>query len=190
MPVSHKLRHARDFPKAIVVMGVAASGKSTVGALLAKQIGAEYTDADPFHPPANIAKMASGTPLTDADRWPWLQTCANYLAVNVATGTPVVLGCSALKKVYRDVLRQAGSVVFVHLNGAPDLLAERISQPRIDPITGELGGHYMKPAMLQSQLDTLEPLTRQERGITVNIDQTPEQIVADILASLPDRCLG
>jgi len=166
-------------------MGVAGSGKSTVGALLASALDAVFIDADTLHSAANVAKMASGLPLDDADRWPWLAACADAMRSAVAAGQTVVLGCSGLKKNYRDVLRSfGGSVLFVHLDGSPELLTARISQPRVDPFTGQPGAHYMKPSMLASQLSAFEPLDPSENGLVVSIAKPPAEIVTEILAAL------
>jgi gluconokinase len=159
----------------IVVMGVAGSGKTTVAALLAGRLGAAFAEGDDFHSPANVAKMAAGTPLTDDDRWPWLRSIRDWLAAQRAAGRAAVIPCSALKRAYRDVLREAGPVLFVHLTGSHELLAERIQTRK---------GHFMKPAMLASQLATLEPLGEDEAGITVDIAARPAQLVDDVLAYL------
>ncbi|TWH32122.1 gluconate kinase (SKI family) [Isoptericola variabilis J7] len=112
----------------VVVMGVAGSGKTTVATLLAARLGVEYAEADEFHSPENIAKMSAGTPLTDADRAPWLAAIRDWLTAEADAGRPGVVTCSALKRSYRDVLRSArGRVRFVHLTGTPELLAERMS---------------------------------------------------------------
>ncbi|WP_425957019.1 gluconokinase [Xylanimonas sp. McL0601] len=157
----------------IVVMGVAGSGKTTVAALLAGRLGAAFAEGDDFHSAANVAKMSAGHPLTDDDRWPWLRGIRDWLAEQHAAGRPAVVPCSALRRAYRDLLRGAGPVQFVHLTGSRELLAGRI-QSRV--------GHYMKPEMLASQLATLEPLGPDEPGFTVDIAGRPERLVDDILA--------
>ena len=142
-------------------MGVAGSGKSTVGSLLAAELGARFLDADSLHPEANVAKMAAGRPLDDTDRAPWLAA----VAAAFVGGESLVVACSALKRGYRDRIRAgAGDVVFVHLAGAPELLAERI---------GARPGHFMPPALLASQLATLEPLGADEPGFTLDIASGP-----------------
>ncbi len=156
-------------------MGVAGSGKTTVAALLAGRLGAAFAEGDDFHSPANVAKMASGTPLVDDDRWPWLRSIRDWLAEQHAAGHAAVVPCSALRRAYRDLLREAGPVLFVHLTGSHELLTERI-QGR--------AGHFMKPAMLESQLATLEPLGDDEPGVTVDIAPGPGQIVDDVVAHL------
>lgn len=162
-------RHA----DAIVVMGVSASGKSVVGIELARRLGIRFVDADDLHPPANVAKMSQGVPLTDADRQPWLDLVGERLAQADDTGAVpdrhgqrqeragVVVACSALKRAYRDRLRaHAPGVVFVHLTGSPELLSSRALART---------GHFMPPELLASQLATLEPLGEDERGIVVDV---------------------
>lgn len=157
-------------------MGVAGSGKSTVAELLAERLGAEYADADAFHPPANVAKMASGVPLDDADRAPWLALVRDWMADHgTRRGADVVVACSALRRAYRDVLREAGDVLFVHLTGSPELLGARIAgRP----------GHFMKADMLASQLATLEPLAPDEPGFEVDVTPAPAELVAAVVARL------
>ncbi|MBW9120457.1 gluconokinase [Microbacterium trichothecenolyticum] len=148
----------------VVVMGVSASGKSSVGAELARLMGARFVDADDLHPAANVAKMSAGVPLQDEDRWPWLDAVAATL---VDADRPVV-ACSALKRSYRDRLRAAApGVVFVHLTGSAELLAARARGRE---------GHFMPPALLRSQLDTLEPLGEDEVGVAIDVTAT----VADL----------
>lgn len=159
----------------LVVMGVAGSGKTTVAALLAGRLGASFAEGDDFHPAANVAKMSAGTPLADEDRWPWLRSIRDWLATQHAEGHAAVVPCSALKRAYRDLLREAGPVLFVHLTGTRELLAERI-QGR--------AGHFMKPAMLDSQLATLELLDDDEPGFEVDIALRPEHMVDEIVARL------
>jgi len=132
---------------AVVVMGVSGCGKSTVARALAQQVGAEFLDADDFHPPANVAKMARGTGLTDADRWPWLQVLADQLRTRQTAGQPVVLACSALREAYRDMLRVGPGVRFLYLRGTPEVITARMEARQ---------GHFMKAGMLESQFATLE----------------------------------
>ena len=152
----------------IVVMGVSGCGKSRIGAALATRLGLRFLDGDSLHPPANIAKMARGTPLDDADRAPWLDAVGAALGVRAD-----VVACSALKRAYRDRIRmQAPGAVFIHLAGDRAVLARRVaSRP----------GHFMPPALLDSQLATLEPLQPDEAGYVVDLNQTPAQIVDRIV---------
>jgi carbohydrate kinase (thermoresistant glucokinase family) len=156
---------------AIVVMGVSGAGKSTVGQVLAARLDCPFRDADSFHPPANIAKMKSGQPLDDDDRWPWLGAIAAWIAEHRAAGTTCVVTCSALKRRYRDIVtdRQRIDVRLVYLKGGFDLIAARLAARK---------GHFMPPALLQSQFDALEEPAPDEHAIVVSIDATPEQIAA------------
>lgn len=155
-------------------MGVSGSGKSTVGAELASRLGRSFADGDDFHSDANREKMASGHPLTDEDRWPWLATIGTYLRDEMIAGRPTVVACSALKRVYRDRIRAAGaSVYFVFLTGNEDLLQERMTSR---------AGHFMKADMLASQLAILEPLDADEFGVTVNVSGDIPDIVHEALA--------
>jgi gluconokinase len=166
-------------PLAIVVMGVCGSGKSTVGAALAKHLGVSFRDADEFHPAANVAKMSSGTPLTDADRWPWLDAIGAALADAGREGQSIVIGCSALKRVYRDRLRAAAGrpLVFVHLTGSYATLTRRMQTRK---------GHFMPASLLDSQLATLEPPDADEGAITVSIEQPVAMVVDKVLDYLPE----
>ncbi len=162
-------------PRLFVVMGVAGCGKSTIGMSLAKEIDGIYLEGDALHPPANVEKMSSGTPLTDEDRWPWLDKIA--VEMKQSEGT-VLVGCSALKRVYRDRLRGGCNepVMFLHLSGSRELIAKRMERRE---------GHFMPLSLLDSQFAALEPLQNDEMGICVDIDATAAQIVAHILAALP-----
>jgi gluconokinase len=131
----------------VVVMGVSGSGKSTVGGALAQSMGWPYFDADDFHPEANVAKMRTGTPLTDDDRWPWLDRLTGEMAAIDAHSGNAVLGCSALKQAYRDRLARAGDVRMVYLKG---------DRATIEPRLSARSGHYMPASLLTSQLATLE----------------------------------
>lgn len=151
-----------------VVMGVAGCGKSTVGAAFAAAIGARFIDGDDLHPAANVAKMSAGVPLTDDDRWPWLDRVADVLIGNV------VVGCSALKRRYRDRIRAtAGPVRFLHLAGSRDVIAARMANRP---------GHFMPAALLDSQFAALEPPGPDEDAVTVDIDQPIAAVIADLLA--------
>jgi len=163
-------------PCALVVMGVSGSGKSTVADHLAARLGWRYEDGDKFHPPANVAKMSAGQPLTDDDRWPWLQAIADEIDRSCKAGERVVVACSALRHAYRDVLvhgREDVRIVF--LNGTQDLIADRLAVRK---------GHFMPPGLLTSQFKTLEPPQPTERPITVSIDASVETIVDDIIRQL------
>ena len=161
--------------KTIIVMGVSGSGKSLVGSLLAAKLDGVFEDGDDFHPPANKAKMSSGTPLNDDDRWPWYAVLRQRIE-DMRHATPIyVLACSALKPVYRDKLRahdHPETLRFVLLEGTHDLISARLAARK---------GHFMPPSLLTSQLATLEPTPDITR---VSIDQTPEQIVDAILHQL------
>jgi gluconokinase len=163
-------------PCALVVMGVSGSGKSTVADRLAARLGWRYEDGDRFHPPANVAKMSAGHPLTDEDRWPWLQAIANEIDRTCKDGQRAVVACSALRHAYRDVLVHGrDDVRIVFLNGTQDLIAERLAARK---------GHFMPPGLLTSQFATLEPPQPAERPITVSIDASVEAIVDDIIRQL------
>lgn len=153
----------------IVLMGVAGSGKSTIGAMLAERLGCEMAEADDFHSPANVAKMKMGIPLQDAERWPWLRDIAAWIAERDKGGRTAVVTCSALKRVYRDVLRSASSrVAFVHLAGRSELILDRMRHR---------AGHFMLTSLLDQQYAILEPLGSDERGITVDVSRPIEEIV-------------
>ena len=141
----------------VVVMGVSGAGKSTVGSALAGLLSVGFVDADALHPHANVAKMAAGTPLTDADRWPWLDLVGAALADASETG--LVVACSALKRAYRDAIRTAApGVTFVHLTVPRAALDDRVTHRP---------GHFMPASLLDSQLDALEPLEADERGLAI-----------------------
>ena len=143
----------------LVLMGVSGSGKSTVAALLARRLSWDLEEGDDLHPAANVAKMASGEPLTDADRWPWLDRVAGWIRRELDTGRSGIITCSALKRSYRDRLRAPG-VTFVYLNGTHDLIAQRLAERR---------GHYMPGALLDSQFADLEPPGPDEDCLWVDI---------------------
>ncbi|EFL42227.1 gluconokinase [Streptomyces fungicidicus] len=161
-------------PHVVVVMGVAGTGKTTIGPLLAARYGVPYAEADDFHPPANIAKMSAGTPLTDDDRWPWLDAIGDW--AHGRGGLGGVVSCSALKRSYRDRLRSAApGVVFVHLTGDRALVEDRMSHRQ---------GHFMPTALLDSQFATLQPLGPDETGVAVDVTGSPEEITERALAAL------
>jgi gluconokinase len=159
----------------VIVMGVSGSGKSTVGGLLAERLGVPYAEADDFHPPANIAKMAAGQPLDDTDRGPWLDTIADWITDRRDEGG--VVSCSALRRRYRDRLREAApALFFVHLDGSEELIADRLTARM---------SHFMPPGLLRSQFDALEPLEPDEAGAVIAIDGGPQQITERAYAALP-----
>ena len=163
-------------PCALVVMGVSGSGKSTIADHLARRLGWRYEDGDQFHPPANVAKMSAGHPLTDEDRWPWLQAIADEIDRACESGAHAAIACSALKRAYRDILvhgREDVRIVF--LDGTQDLIAARLAARK---------GHFMPPGLLASQFATLERPGPGERPIIVSIDAPVEAIVDDIVSQL------
>lgn len=164
-------------PIAIIVMGVSGCGKSSVGADLAARLGLSFIEGDVLHPKANVDKMAAGTPLTDEDRWPWLTIIGETMAGTLEKGEGIVVSCSALKKIYRDHLRDAtgGRLAFVYLEGSHALLSARM---------GARTGHFMPPTLLESQLATLEVPTGEPGVVTISIDQPVDSIVADALQAL------
>ncbi|WP_420628922.1 gluconokinase [Candidatus Leptofilum sp.] len=161
-----------------VVMGVSGSGKTTVGLALAERLGCPFYDGDDFHPPENVAKMASGTPLNDDDRYPWLVRLHSLIADHLERGETAVLACSALKKKYRDQLRQGNDgVKFVHLQGSLNLIWERMVARQT---------HYMKADMLQSQFDALE-VPSPDNTLIINVENDVESIVTHIIQNLNAR---
>ncbi|MEU7577502.1 gluconokinase [Streptomyces sp. NPDC041068] len=161
-------------PHVVVVMGVAGTGKTTIGPLLADKLGVPYAEGDDFHPAENIRKMSSGTPLTDDDRWPWLDAIGAWAHGRAGKGG--VVSSSALKRAYRDRLRAAApGVVFVHLTGDRKLIEDRMSQRQ---------GHFMPTALLDSQFATLQPLGADEAGVGVDVAGTPEEITARAVEAL------
>jgi gluconokinase len=160
----------------IIVMGVASSGKTTVAEGLSKKLNWPFRDADSFHPPANIAKMSAGKPLEDADRWPWLDAIVDWMDARAAAGENGVATCSALKRAYRDRLRQTkADVRFVHLAGSREVLAARIAARQ---------HHFMPSSLLDSQLATLQVPDADENVLTVSVDQPPEVIVGLVAEAL------
>ncbi len=157
-----------------VIMGVSGCGKTTVGMALADRLGCSFYDGDDFHPPENVAKMASGTPLNDNDRYPWLARLHDLLAEHEERGETAVLACSALKKKYRDQLQVNNETRFIFLHGSFDLIWQRMQARK---------NHYMKADMLQSQFDTLEPPGADE-AVIINIDQSIETILEQIQAKI------
>ena len=163
-------------PFAVIVMGVSGSGKSTIGEALAKRLSWRYEDGDKFHPAGNVAKMAAGQPLTDEDRWPWLRAIADQIDRLSAAGVRSVIACSALRRVYRDILVHGRQDVrLVYLNGTQALIADRLSRRK---------GHFMPQGLLTSQFTTLEPPTADEHPVTVSIAAPVKTIVDDVLRQL------
>lgn len=161
----------------LIVMGVSGSGKSTIGRALADALGRTFVDGDDLHPLANKLKMAEGHPLNDADRAPWLQIIAERIGSDLDAGNPLVVACSALKRVYRTVLvAEAPSTVFVHLTGERGIVSERQAHRNHE---------FMPNSLLDSQFETLEPLDADERGIVVDLRMTPDEMVAYVLDRLP-----
>jgi gluconokinase len=157
-------------------MGVSGSGKSTVAEALGKRLGWRFEDGDRFHPAANVAKMSAGHPLTDEDRWPWLNAIADEIERTCKAEEHVIIACSALKHVYRDVLlRGRDDVRFVFLKGSQELIADRLARRK---------GHFMPPGLLSSQFKTLEPPGASEHVITVSIDAPVDEITGDVLRQL------
>ncbi|MGW1066071.1 gluconokinase [Streptomyces aureus] len=161
-------------PHVVVVMGVAGTGKTTIGPLLGARLGVPYAEGDDFHPPANIAKMSAGTPLTDEDRWPWLDSIGHWAHDRAGLGG--VVSSSALKRAYRDRLRAAApGIVFVHLTGSRELIEDRMAHRT---------GHFMPTALLDSQFATLQPLAADEAGVEVDVSGGPGDIADRAVTAL------
>ena len=159
----------------IVIFGVSGAGKTTVGKMLAEQLGWRFLEADDFHPAANIEKMRNGHPLTDEDRWPWLDGLRKQIERPLSAGENAVLACSALKRAYRDRLRVSDEIKFVFLRGDYALVEKQL---RGRP------GHFMNAALLQSQFDDLEEPQLHENVLTVELGRTPQEIVEEIKTNL------
>ena len=163
-------------PRFVVVMGVSGSGKSTVARRLADRLHWDLLEGDDLHPPANVEAMAAGTPLTDADRRPWLEAIGRWVDGRASAGASAVLTCSALQRSYRDVLREGRpTLCFCHLTVDPGQVQRRMAVRR---------GHFMPASLLPSQLATLEPLGPDEPGITVSSNEPPEAVVAEVVRRL------
>lgn len=164
-------------PRAVVVMGVSASGKSTIGRELADVLGAPFVDADDLHPEENKARMTAGTALTDEHRLPWLHAVGRAMRAETDAGHDVVVACSALRRTYRDVLREGTGhdVAFLHLTAPREVLAARIAARR---------GHFMPASLLDSQLATLEPLADDETGVVVDVSGSVTDVVGQASAWL------
>ncbi|MBK4120804.1 gluconokinase [Kocuria rhizophila] len=163
-------------PPLVVVMGVSGSGKTTIGTLVAHELGVQFIDGDSLHPLENVQKMAAGTPLDDDDRWPWLEIVGRTLHEHGERREGLVVACSALKRAYRERIRsQAPSALFLHLDGTLEVLTRRIEGR---------SGHFMPAALLESQIETLEPLPQEEGGYVLNIDQPVADMVDDAVTRL------
>ncbi|MGE0697890.1 MAG: gluconokinase [Hyphomicrobiaceae bacterium] len=163
-------------PRVAVLMGVSGCGKTTTGRRLASVLGWTFRDADEFHPPENIAKMASGRPLDDSDRAPWLAAIAAWIDERRATGEGAIVSCSALKRAYRDVLiGSRRDVALIYLKGSYALIADRLSRRR---------GHFMPPALLRSQFDALEEPGPDEGALVVSMRMPPKRVAERIVAGL------
>jgi carbohydrate kinase (thermoresistant glucokinase family) len=164
-------------PKVLVVMGVSGSGKTTVGKLLAERLGWHYQEGDALHPPENVAKMSAGTPLSDADRTPWLRRIAARIEDWRSRGESGVVTCSALKRAYRDIIiGDRPDVGLVHLKGSRELIGQRMAARK---------GHFMPTALLDNQFATLQEPAPEERAIVVDVGGTQAEIVEEILRRLP-----
>jgi gluconokinase len=159
----------------VIIVGVSGAGKTTVGKLLARELGWHFLEADDFHPEANIEKMSSGHPLTDEDRWPWLERLRKQIERSLAVGEDAVLACSALKRAYRDRLRVSDEVKFVFLRGDYAFVEKQLRSRQ---------GHFMNSALLQSQFNDLEEPRPDENALTIELGGTPEEIVGEIRAKL------
>lgn len=159
----------------LIIFGVSGAGKTTIGKLLARRLGWQFLEADDFQPAANIEKMRNGYPLTNEDRWPWLDRLHKQIEVLVFAGENAVLACSALKRAYRDRLRISDDVRFVFLRGDYALVEKQLrSRHR----------HFMNPDLLQSQFDDLEEPQADEHALIVALGRTPEEIVEEIEVKL------
>lgn len=162
----------------VIVMGVSGCGKSTIAVGIAEAMNLPFAEADRFHSEANVAKMAAGTPLTDEDRWPWLRDLSAWMASQADLGQSTVMACSALRRSYRDLLRSGPpSLDLVHLAGPIEVVAERMQARE---------GHFMPASLLRSQYDTLEPLQPDEGGVVLDLQASPEDLVAQAVAWLGD----
>ncbi len=159
----------------VIIFGVSGAGKTTIGKLLAEELDWQFCEADDFHPRANIEKMQRGIPLTDDDRWPWLESLRELIKRCLAAGEDAVLACSALKQTYRDYLRVSPDVRFVFLRGDYALIAEQLQHRR---------GHFMSPALLRSQFADLEEPQPSEDVLTIELRGTPRELVEEIKAKL------
>ena len=159
----------------LVVMGAAGTGKSTVARSIATALDLDLAEGDDFHPLSNVAKMSEGTPLTDEDRRPWLECLAEWMHDRARSGRSTIVTCSALRRRYRDVLRTASpETFFIHLRGSEELIAERMRARE----------HFMPASLLRSQLETLEPLEPDERGVTIDVSGSVDDVVREALEAI------
>ncbi|MEO9221996.1 MAG: gluconokinase [Mycobacteriaceae bacterium] len=173
---------SRSESSTLIVMGVSGSGKTTIADELVAQSGYVFAEGDEFHPQANVAKMHAGHPLDDEDRWPWLRSVAAWIGERERAGASAVLTCSALKRSYRELLRDGHpSVWFVHLTLPSEVIDQRLQRRQ---------GHYMPASLLQSQLDILEPLAVDEPGVTVAGDASPAEVATEVLEALRQHRCG
>lgn len=159
----------------VVVMGVAGCGKSTVAEAIHERLGYVYAEGDDFHPQANIDKMSAGIPLTDEDRWPWLNVINSWMVAREALGENTVVSSSALKRSYREVLAKDVPTFFIHLTGSHELIQQRLSERK---------GHFMPPALLPSQFAILEPLAPEENGVEISIEGSVDEMVDRAIKAL------
>lgn len=160
----------------LVFMGVAGTGKSAIGRPVAERLGYDFAEGDEFHPIENIVKMGGGTPLTDEDRWPWLRLLADWTREHVEDGRSTVITCSALKRAYRDILREgAPHTFFVHLVAERELLARRMAERE----------HFMPTSLLDSQFEALEQLGPDEEGVAVDNSRPLDEVVEELVARFP-----
>ena len=162
----------------VIIFGVSGAGKTTIGQLLAQELGWRFYEADDFHPRVNIKKMREGVPLTDEERWPWLESLHELVNRCIAAGEDAVLACSALKKAYRRYLRVNADVKLVFLRGNYELIANQLRHRR---------GHFMNPALLQSQFADLEEPQPGEASIVIELGRSPRKLVQEIKSKLRIR---
>jgi len=174
--VDHHPPPSSPAPDVVIVMGVSGSGKSTVAKGISTVMGWEFAEGDAFHSEANVAKMHGGQPLTDDDRWPWLESIGDWISGKEAAGESAVVTCSALRRVYRDLLRRGRPHVrFLHVEAPSDLIHDRMEHRP---------GHYMPASLLPSQLATLEPLGADEPGVSVTNEGTAAEVLSRSLRAL------
>lgn len=159
----------------IIIFGVSGAGKTTIGELLARELAWHFYEADDFHSPANVEKMRHGVPLTDEDRWPWLDSLLELVKRCVAAGENAVLACSALKRAYRKHLRVSAQVKLVFLRGDYALISEQLRHRR---------GHFMNPGLLRSQFTDLEEPKPEEEGLTIELGRLPHELAREIKTKL------